>query len=742
MKKTFMKITALALAAAMMAGLVYAYDGVLRKSGTVTEESVGETADSSEEEEVSQVKDETVYVLTGADGTVNKIIVSDWIKNTIGSGSVADTTELSELKNVKGDESYTLGGDNTCVWDANGNDIYYQGTIEKELPVTLSVSYKLDGKAISPEELAGKSGKVEITYQYTNNQYETVNIDGKDEKIYVPFLMLTGMLLDNSVFTNVTVTNGKIINDGNRTIVAGLALPGLSEDLGLTDSDVEIPDSVTVTADVTDFSLGITVTLATNELFGGDAFDELSDFDISDITELLSEEGEIGQAVTSILDGASALYDGLSTLLTKADELVSGVEQLASGAEALKNGAEELSDGAEALSDGTESLVSGAKSASDGASALADGAKELADGAEALDTGLSTLAGNNDTLNAGAKKVFETLLSTAESEIKAAGITCPTLTIDNYAKTLDSIISSLDETRVYQTALETVTAAVNANKAAVETQVTAAVEAQVKEAVIKNALNTDTATYEALVAAGNISTQVQAQIDAAVSQQMASDSIKETISATTEAKLQELIDQNMASEEVKAQLTAASEGVKSLTALKASLNEYNTFYTGLKQYTAGVASAASGAEELSTGAATLYAGAVSLADGNKQLYEGAKQLASGADTLSEGAKSLAEGANTLYDGILTLKDGMPALVEGVTQLKDGAGELSDGLNEFYDTITKAIEGYEGDITALTARIKATLEVAKNYRSFSGISDAMDGEVRFIYRTDEIGASEE
>ena len=125
------------------------------------EEQEPETAEvSAPDKETRNEKDETVYVLVGADGSVKKIIVSDWIKNTLGSASVADKTELSDIVNVKGDESYSVNGDNMKVWDAEGNDIYYQGNIEKELPVDLRVSYTLDGSPISVAELAGKSAVV------------------------------------------------------------------------------------------------------------------------------------------------------------------------------------------------------------------------------------------------------------------------------------------------------------------------------------------------------------------------------------------------------------------------------------------------------------------------------------------------------------------------------------------------------------------------------------------------------
>lgn len=763
MKSKIAKIISLCLCALLLAsGTVY----VLASGNDNDNKTVESVTENQTEEDTSQgdiYKDETVYVLANADGTIQKIIVSDWLKNTLSSDKINDETELSDTVNVKGDEEYTLGGDNTRVWDAQGNDIYYQGNIDKELPVNLSVSYKLDGNAVSPDELVGKSGKVTIRFDYTNNQYETVKIDGKDETIYVPFAMLTGMLLDNDKFTNVEVTNGKVINDGDRTAVIGLALPGLQESLGIDKDKFEIPSYVEITADVTDFSLGMTVTMATNSLFN-----KLDTEKMDSISDLEDSMTELKDAMSKLLDGSSSLYDGLCTLLDKSTELVDGINQLAEGAAKLK----------------------------DGASSLNDGAQKLADGAAALSEGLDTLSANNDQLNDGAKKVFETFLSTARTQLTAAGLTVPELTIDNYASVLNGIIDSLDENNVYNQALEQVTAAVEAKRgyirsqvtAAVRTeveagvtsavmeqvkaqvteavkeqvteQVTAAVRKNVEEQVIQVAAGMDKESYDAAVSAGLVDKATQDAISSAVNAKMESDEIKSlitsnvdqqmksdevikiitqktneqmeteqiksTISTNTDLKMEEkdiqaLIDQNtetqvqkaisenMASEEVQSKLTAASEGAKSVIALKASLDSYDTFYLGLISYTAGVAQAAGGAADLK---------------------DGAGELSKGTDTLYQGVCSL-------YDGILTMKNGAPALIDGITQLKDGAMQLSDGLSQFNEEGIQKLLDTADDAKALVDRLKAIVTVSKDYKSFAGMSDDADGNVKFLYRTDEI-----
>lgn len=761
MSKTTKKILAICLCAALClggAGMAFA-----QASSKKADDQPVSAAQQAAELQQKISKDETVYVLTGADGSVKKIIVSDWLKNELGSASVADKSDLSDVENVKGDESYTINGDNMTVWDAQGNDIYYQGNIQKELPVGLSVRYYLDGKSVSPEELKGKSGKVTIRFDYENRQYETVQINGVNQRIYVPFAMLTGMILDNDTFQNVQITNGKLVNDGDRTVVVGLAFPGLQENLNLSRDDLSIPDSVEITADVTNFSLGMTVTLACNDLFS-----QLGDVDLTSL-DSTSALDQLTGAMDQLLSGSSALYEGLSTLLDKSGELVSGVEELAQGAAAIKSGADSVDDGAAQLKAG-----------------LAD-----------LSSGLNTLSANSESLNSGAKQVFNSLLETAATQIRAKGLNVPDLTIENYAEELNALIKSLDETTVYETALKQVTDAVEAQRpvitqkvteavrqqvetkvtaavrqqvtekvtAAVQQQVTATVtdtvQQQVAEQVIQAAANMSKADYDAAVAAGIIPQQTQDAVNAAIQAQMGSEAVQskiaenvsaqmaseavqskitenidtqisseavqatitentdaqmqtEAIQATiqqqTELQVQKAISENMASDAVQSQLKKASEGAQTLIALKASLDDYNTFYLGLLTYTGGVDDAAAGAN-------ALYAGADQLKDGTAQLRAGAAQL---------------------YNGVLQLQDGTPALVSGVTQLKDGAMQLSEGLQQFNrDGIQKLVNLLQNDVGDLSARVQATIDVSKDYRSFAGISDDAEGQVKFIYRTDEI-----
>lgn len=773
-------------------------------------------------------KEETVYILSNADGSVKKIIVSNWLKNSSGSRSISDYTELKDVVNVKGDEEFKAGSDGRYVWEAAGNDIYYQGTIEKELPVDLTIKYILDGKEVSAGELAGKSGRLTMRFEYTNNEKRTVKINGEDTEIYVPFAVLTGMILNNDVFKNVEVSNGKLINDGDKSVVAGFALPGMQESLGLDADKLEIPDYFEVTAEVENFELTTTLTVATNEIFGGIELDE--DADLDDITDAIHE---LSDAVDKLLNGSEALYDGISTLYDKSGELVSGVDKLADGSKSLADGANRLNagssslaSGADTLNAGSSELAAGADSASAGSSdllaganrlnagsgdllagvnrlyagsgdllagvnSLNDGSSSLAAGADTLNAGLSQLAGNNDTLVNGARTVFESLLSMADSQLEAAGLSVPKLTIDNYAQVLDGVLASLDETAVrnlaYNTALEKVTAAVHAQDAQIKAQVEAAYRKQILEAVLSSAGHPMTAEqYAQACASGLIDAAEQGTIEQAVEAQLQSADIQAAINAAAASKTEELINQNMQSGEVQAQIEAAAASAKngqgSIASLKAQLDSYNEFYKGLSAYTAGVSQACAGSSELAAAAHTLNDGAGKLAAGANTLNDGAVQLAAGIKTLSGGSSELAAGANTLNDGLSklaagtrglnsgagefaagahalnngagelaagtktlyegagALKDGSDALIDGVKQLKDGALELSDGMKQFKEEgIQKIVDAFDGDLSDLVSRFRAVADASKEYNSFAGIEDGTDGSVKFIYRTASIEA---
>ena len=653
-------------------------------------------------------KDETVYVLANAEGEAKRVIVSDWLTNPDGEKDLADATTLKDAKAVKGSAFLKDG-----VWyNADGADVYYQGDAEDALPVNLTVSYTLDGEAKTAAEMTGKSGRVTIR----------VACDVKETKdgVKVPFAALTAALLDNDVFTNIEVTNGKFLDDGDRTVVVGWALPGLQETLKLDAETVTLPEYVEISADAKNFEAPTTLTVVTNELFTG------VDVDSIDATELTENINKLKDGMAQLKDGASRLADGVS---------------------ALKDGAKTLADGATELKNGAEALKEGANPLGDGVSQLNDGATALETGSAQLTEGLNTLTANNEALASGATKLFETVLGIANTQLSAAMENAPTLTIENYEETLTALLDACSEAGIDKQLHDQVEAVVNQNRAKIEEAITAKVQetvaAQVEEAVRENvtaqvlaAMDMTPDTYKAAVESGALTDAQKNQIAAAVDAQMksqevkavlaqqtgqtmGSDEIKATIEQNVNEQVEALTQQNMASKDVQAKRAAALEqgqaAAASLTALKAQLDDYRTFYDGLNAYLAGTAQAANGASELKTGAA---------------------QLAAGTEELNGKVPALLEGIGSLSNGMNTLTENLPSLTDGVQQLLDGANELKDGLNTFDEEgVSKLVSLVEDDLADMLDRVKAALNAANAYTTYTSLGENMTGRVRFVWRTD-------
>ena len=363
-------------------------------------------------------KEQTVYVNADENGNSQDVIVSNWLKNQGKEQELTDKTNLTDIQNVKGDETFEQRNDGTIVWNTDGGDIYYQGKTQEELPVSVKLTYYLDGKEISAKDLAGKSGKLKIRIDYENKSKEVKEIQGKQEEICTPFMMMTAMILPAETFSNVEITNGQIISDGNNDIAVGVGFPGLAESLKLQDveelKDVDFPDYAELTADVKDFSLAMTATVATTGL--------LDDLDLANVnsTEDLKEQMEtLADSSQALVKGSSELQSGITTLDSSADTFVSGLTKVDDGTAALKNGIDtmnskkgELLDGVTKLTDGMKALQNGSAGLQDGVAAYTDGASQLgagiaqtAEGAAALNQGIQELNDKKTVLTDGAAKL-------------------------------------------------------------------------------------------------------------------------------------------------------------------------------------------------------------------------------------------------------------------------------------------------------------------------------------------------
>lgn len=358
-------------------------------------------------------KKETVNVKAAADGSVQEITVETKLTCPDGSEDILDFTTLSDIKNTKGDEEYVLNGDGTLIWQNHGEDITYEGRSSEPLPVELDITYELDGKEISPEELAGKSGAVKIRFDYTNT---TVY-----EETKVPFLALSFAMLSGDHFSNVEVENGDVMELDDDLVVYGMALPGLDECLSLQDleatEDIKLPQFVEITADVTDFELDFSETIITSGLF-----EELEDEDLDDLSDMKKKSKKLDQGVDKLIDGTDSLSDGMTDLKKYVKEYTDGVSSLNMGIGELDSHLKELNKNKETMTAGISALRAQIEAMKPmlfeedygSLQALLAGMQGYVDAVDALEkaagqlkSGSSKLAASGDSLAEGMDKLID-----------------------------------------------------------------------------------------------------------------------------------------------------------------------------------------------------------------------------------------------------------------------------------------------------------------------------------------------
>lgn len=718
-------------------------------------------------------KDESVYLISDANGNVNKTIVVDHLKNKDKKDTLEDASNLSDIENVKGKEKFTQSGDK-LTWQAGGKDIYYQGTATEEPPVTQKVTYYLDGKEISPEDLAGKSGKVKIRFDYTNTTSYTETVNGEKQTVSVPFAAVTGLVLGDG-FENIEVTNGKAEVSDSSSVVLGYALPGLKDSLGIKDgdldSDVNIPEYMEMTADVENFSMPAAMTFVVN------ASDYVSTdgIDTSDIDDMINDlkdaSTQLQDGSKTLAEGTDTLSDGLSTLQSKLGTFVSGVGTLKSGLKTYTDGVSTLSGGLNTLGNSTGALVSGADKLNSGAGQLAsgsatlkdglksytDGANGLAKGASDLDAGIGTLAEKSGTLVDGATK-----LDDGASQLSAS------------ASSINEGIKSLD------TGLKT----------PLTDKEKAGYQAAAKDSVDKQFSNPDNeANYENTKAkASGVYYETMTSDDSVKQavQLLKNDSdlmnmINATVGATVETAIKDSVPDLASKDTATIKKTynnspKLQQSVKEVLNLPQTIPDYDALVSAIvdqklndmaTKVMEGVANNSKDkvgeavADAAKTGAENAAQSAVitgiESAKSNVSSQINAKQengysLVTGADALSTGASSLANGTKSLVNSIPTLTGGIKQLKDGSSQLNAGAAKLTSNndtlnagataLNAGASQLSAGTQSLMNSVPTLTSGIKQLVDgsntlVANNAKLNSGASQLADGTNQIVSGVDQL-----
>lgn len=674
------------------------------------------------------VKDETVYVFLNPDGSVRSQTVSGWLHNPDGLRGVSERVSLTNIKNVKSDLAPTLRGD-LLSWDTDDTDVYYQGQTELTPPVTMAVSYTLDGRAIAPSELAGRSGRVTITLRFVNNTGRTQTVNGKSRTVYTPFAVAAVCNLPADTFKNVTCGGLPLVAEGNNQVVALAAVPGLKESLGDSydllrdEAGLELKDTFTITADVTDFSMGSILAAVTSDL-PLDSLKKAADFD-----SLTAALDELQAAAGTLKEGTAALSDGMGTFAGKLGELAAGIDSLAGGIDALADGAGQVTAGAAELKNGAGALYGGVQTAAGGAKSLQSGAADLKAGAAELQTGAASLNRNTQSLKAGAAQISQG--------------------VGDYTKAINqlfaSIMGKLPELEEQMDGVQT-TVTQQMNTTAAHIQAAA------------GDMNRIMTTLSTLIG----------QIDAMEQDGAADLSVIDPLK-TTALTLYEQLNDHIGS------LQALGVDLENLSGTAQRITgDISEQYSQMKQklasmqqelaeksaqLSAGAGELADGAGQLAAGTEQLAGGASSLSAGAGQLAEGTDTLASGAGKLEQGAAALAAGADRLADGTGAAGAGLSALQAGKGQLQSGAsqlneaagvlnektGELRDGMARFKSDGVDKLHDTAGDITGSLQELleckDALVERAEEYTSYTGSPEGAESTVKFVLKTDAIEKEE-
>ena len=712
---TFMLMISLTVSSAA----VSPSDAYAKEKAAVTAEASFETKKQEiKNNSTNPVKDETVYAKIDGNGMITSVIVSDQLKNIGNQKSIKDHSFLEKIENVKGDEQFTKKS-GELIWQGDDQDICYQGTTKKKLPVGIEVSYELDGRKISADDLEGKSGHLKIQYKYSN-------ITGTSNDKYTPFLMVTGLLLDTDKFTNVTVTNGKLISDGEREIALAMGIPKMKETLGI--EDVDIPDSFEIEADVTDYEAVAGVTIAANDIFH-----EISTDKFENLSGLKDAMDELQSASKELVSGSGELKEGLDTLLSSSGTLIDGIGKLSDGSKALTAGTNSLSEGAGTLASGSASLSAGTKQLAEGTDVLAGGAKQVSDGIALASGKIPQLSQGISALHEGVEQAASGAASldagVDQAAAGAAGLQAGIQEVSTNAGDLANAAAAVAQYLGSQSIPVEETVAVD-NSAAIDAL--RAVETEENAGQIESVIQMLAGQTAAISTTVQLDTSGAAQQAAAVAQGLSGISA----ALSSEGAIGGGVNAIYATLSSPEGSTVKAGSARLSAALNGGDGSLASGMDDLYNSVNGDGGLLQGIWQIAQGADSVAAGSAKINGKMKEASQGADSVAAGAAQLSSGAKDLNSGAGTLKAGIDTLSSGSGELADGVKKLDEGAAKLNDGMIRFDEEgIQKLVSAFDGDIDGMLDKLNEMLDASKAYNNFTGLAEGMDGEVKFIFVMD-------
>lgn len=677
-------------------------------------------------------KTETVYSVLNSDGSISDTIVSSWLHDEDGINNIKETLNLTDVKNIKSNEKPSKDG-NTYTWNAKGNDVYYEGTGTKQLPVSVKLRYELDGQEMSAKDMEGKSGHLKLTISFTNNYSEVKNINGKSIVIH-PSYLAGGMLnMSTGNFTNVKCESGKIVNDGTNEMLAFANIPGLNETLksaGLdkVNNQLGISDDVTVEADVNNFDLGSIMVGMTNEI---DLASELGE--IGSVSELTDGIDQLIEADDQLIDGSKQLYDGTTQLKEQAAPLTGSSDQVRQ----LSSGAIQLNDGVKALQTGISQYTAGASAINEGVNQLYGIPQNTQLIQQNVNTnlvgGLEDLTANLNAVKMGINQKMETPdMDKLGKQLDSALVVINELDtilqrdsgiINQMDTALQSVQSIIDNLPVLQKELETAETEVmqaqqknmeayNANEQTIakaqsnlndaKSQLKASIQSSIDALnTAKSALEASTVTTQqdengnTVTVQGNVDTKAIDEKIAVLNAQMASiDNIENVGDLTSFTDMTDSFKKlNATLKDLNDSVKTVSETVsKSKVAIKQLQKDVKTSKEDIGNLQAAMKDL--DFKSLSSAKTDINKYMNGLIEGSNKLTAGAKALNEKLETLTEASKAGIDktkaGTTQLTSNNATLNGGASALSQATGTLAGQSGtfnEMADGL----DTLGKAFE---------------------------------------------------
>lgn len=600
-------------------------------------------------------KDETVYTNAKSNGEQYQTIVTDHLINEEDEKLLKDMTNLLNIENTSGDEKFTQEGE-SLVWEADSNDIYYKGETNQELPVKLNIKYELDGKEVSSDEIAEKSGKVKITISFENKEEHEVQINGKTEKMYTPFVVATGTYINNDNNKNIEVTNGKAIDDGSKTMVVGLTFPGMQESLNIDKDTLEIPTTIEITMDTTNFEMNNIINYTTPKLI------EDSELDIfSKLDDIYSKVETLQSASKQIESGAKTLSDGTTTYVEKSEEFNQALNKFSNGVSSANTSYSDIDSGIKNLNAQVPDLTSGTKSLSDNLGAVNQGVKTMSDLLDGSQESMTNLKNGAQSVSGGLTQLSAAMKTTDYTE---------QMTQIKKQKTANSSMSDMLKT-------------------------------------------TNTQLKEILEKDSSLSESAKKIIDAQVT---ANQSTIDTLAANNEYFDNMITSLNASNTQIsglKLQVDALAKGAGDVSdGVNGLLDQVGALNTNIKGlYTS--------TGKMAVGANKLYQGTLGLEAGTTKLAQGSEQMKAGLSTINTSSQALYSANNQLVEGAKTIQSGAVELAEGTAQFnKTGidvicnyvTGDLKNletraeklkELSDEYNTFTKLDDENKGKVKFIT-----------------------------------------